>query len=153
MGNLSIHTRWTRIVASLALIALAAFGAPACASLDPARETPGFERVASARSDSFHVRWTADESELPFNEHFSARLELASDSGFLQPILRARVLVSGGMPRHAHGMLSRPQVRELGNGIYTVDGLLFHMRGDWRLFIDLVNERGLRERATIEFEL
>jgi hypothetical protein len=38
------------------------------------------------------------------------------------------------MPQHDHGLPTRPRItKELGNGDYQLDGIRFHMRGDWEL--------------------
>jgi hypothetical protein len=38
------------------------------------------------------------------------------------------------MPEHDHGVSTRPRItNELGNGDYQLDGIRFHMRGDWEL--------------------
>lgn len=36
------------------------------------------------------------------------------------------------MPVHNHGMPTQPRMtRELGGGRYLVEGMRFHMRGEW----------------------
>ncbi len=42
------------------------------------------------------------------------------------------------IPEHGHGMNVVPQGRELGLGLYQVEGMLLHMRGRWVLGIDLI---------------
>lgn len=50
------------------------------------------------------------------------------------PILGATIEADGGMPEHDHGLPTRPRItNELGNGDYQLDGIRFHMRGDWEL--------------------
>ena len=42
----------------------------------------------------------------------------------------AQILVDGGMPQHGHGLPTRPRVtRNLGDGIYEIDGVRFNMGG------------------------
>jgi len=46
----------------------------------------------------------------------------------------ARISIDGGMPGHGHGLPSQPRVTEyLGDGVYLVEGLKFHMVGSWQL--------------------
>jgi hypothetical protein len=42
------------------------------------------------------------------------------------------ILFDGGMPSHGHGFVTRPRVtRNLGNGEFLVEGVKFHMPGEW----------------------
>jgi hypothetical protein len=55
------------------------------------------------------------------------------------PVDDATIQVDGGMPRHGHGLPTRPRVtRALGNGLYEIEGVRFNMGGWWefRLVID-----------------
>ena len=55
-----------------------------------------------------------------------------------EPVTGASFAVAGGMPAHDHGLPTRPRVtEELGQGRYRLDGLRFHMHGDWQLKIDI----------------
>ncbi len=56
------------------------------------------------------------------------------------------------MPKHGHGMNFVPQGRELGLGLYRVEGMLLHMRGRWVLGIDVILD-GLAETADFELLL
>ncbi|MGI9201333.1 MAG: FixH family protein [Woeseiaceae bacterium] len=50
------------------------------------------------------------------------------------PVLGAKIEADGGMPEHDHGLPTRPRVtEELGDGNYRLEGLRFHMRGNWEL--------------------
>jgi hypothetical protein len=54
------------------------------------------------------------------------------------PVSGASLTVSGGMPAHDHGMPTRPRVTaELGNGEYRLEGMRFHMGGDWEVSIEI----------------
>jgi hypothetical protein len=51
-----------------------------------------------------------------------------------RPLVGATIEVSGGMPMHNHGLPTRPRVTaELGGGDYRVDGMRFHMTGQWEI--------------------
>ena len=77
---------------------------------------------------------------------FALELQICRDGAPLSP---GRLRVDADMPAHGHGMNYRARVRERGAGRYTVDGLLFHMPGDWRVRIDVT----LGERMqTVELE-
>jgi hypothetical protein len=54
------------------------------------------------------------------------------------PVTGALLTVTGGMPAHDHGMPTRPRVTaELGNGEYLLEGMRFHMGGDWEVSIEI----------------
>jgi hypothetical protein len=62
-------------------------------------------------------------------------LHITSDG---EPVTGASLAVTGGMPTHDHGMPTRPRVTaELGNGKYRLEGMRFHMGGDWEVFIEI----------------
>ena len=50
----------------------------------------------------------------------------------------ATIVVDGGMPQHGHGLPTKPRVtKNLGGGMYEVEGVRFSMGGWWefKLFI------------------
>ncbi len=49
------------------------------------------------------------------------------------------------MPAHGHGMNYYPEIKQQENGIYTIEGLLLHMPGQWQFdFTVRVNKQRLR---------
>lgn len=46
------------------------------------------------------------------------------------------VEIAAVMPAHQHGMNYTPKVMPLGNGLFEVDGMLFHMPGYWEIQVD-----------------
>ena len=71
---------------------------------------------------------------IPVGQHFSLALQVCADPGKAVP---GMVRVDADMPAHRHGMNYRPTVKELGQGNYAVDGLMFHMPGRWRFKLEL----------------
>ena len=60
-----------------------------------------------------------------------------------EPVEQATLNILGGMPEHDHGLPTSPRVTaELGNGDYRVQGLRFHMAGDW--LIEIAIDDGVR---------
>ena len=45
--------------------------------------------------------------------------------------------VEATMPEHKHGMNYTPTIVVIGNGRYRVEGMLFHMPGEWELAFDV----------------
>ncbi len=55
----------------------------------------------------------------------------------------AHVAFRGAMPQHGHGFDTAPRVTEiLGEGEVRIEGVRFHMAGDWRLRVDFLGPGG-----------
>src|SRR5262245_59882545 len=63
----------------------------------------------------------------------------------------AQISSDGGMPQHGHGLPTRPRVtRNLGDGIYEIEGVRFNMGGWWEFKLAIADARGA---DTITFNL
>ena len=63
----------------------------------------------------------------------------------------AQISVDGGMPQHGHGLPTRPRVtRNLGDGIYEIEGVRFNMGGWWEFSLTIGSSRGA---DTVTFNL
>lgn len=63
------------------------------------------------------------------------------------------ITVDGGMPRHGHGLPAEPRVsRELGDGRFEVENLLFSMAGWWVVNIHVQTPAG-EDQATFNLTL
>jgi hypothetical protein len=63
----------------------------------------------------------------------------------------AAITIGGGMPEHGHGLPTRPQVtRNLGNGIYVIEGVRFNMGGWWEFKLAIAGKDG---SDTVTFNL
>lgn len=47
------------------------------------------------------------------------------------------IQVDAHMPAHRHGMNYKPRLTETGPGRYRAEGFLFHMPGQWEVFVDV----------------
>ena len=55
------------------------------------------------------------------------------------------------MPQHRHGFVTEPRVtRPLAPGVYLVEGVKFHMGGNWVMRVDLVGDSGA---DVVEFDV
>ena len=55
----------------------------------------------------------------------------------------ARISVDGGMPQHGHGLPTRPRVtRNIGDGIYEIEGVRFNMGGWWEFKLSVKTDSG-----------
>jgi len=65
------------------------------------------------------------------------------------PVDNATVSVTGGMPKHNHGLPTDPRMTKvLGNGDYLLAGMRFHMNGYWELTVT-VDAGGRRDTVII----
>jgi hypothetical protein len=63
----------------------------------------------------------------------------------------AQISIDGGMPQHGHGLPTRPRVtRNLGDGVYEIEGVRFNMGGWWEFRLAIAGSRGA---DTVTFNL
>ena len=90
----------------------------------------------------FTVSFESELQPLAINKIHSWVLHIEDSDG--KAISGARIKVNGGMPEHNHGLPTSPGVTAtLEDGNYKVEGMRFHMRGNWeiRILIDIGTER------------
>jgi len=147
-----------RVLAALG-VAIAIWGCDS--STAPAGPTPGPEPAsdeslaASGRlqleavSDGGHYRISARPAVIPVELHqmheWIVGIELIGDT---RPIPTA-VHFDGGMPSHGHGFVTQPRVTQnLGGGEFLIEGVKFHMPGDWVLKITVIG-RNSSDQVTL----
>lgn len=70
-----------------------------------------------------------------------------------KPVTDASIDVTGSMPRHDHGLPTRPMVRaDKDDGTYLIEGLRFHMPGEWQLAMTIY-AGGSSDSLVISFRL
>ncbi len=85
----------------------------------------------------FTVSYDSELQPIEINRIHNWLLHIETTSG--DPVAGAGIEVTGGMPLHNHGLPTRPLVtEELGDGNYRLEGMRFHMAGDWQLTITIV---------------
>jgi hypothetical protein len=63
----------------------------------------------------------------------------------------AQISIDGGMPQHGHGLPTRPRVtRNLGDGMYEIEGVRFNMGGWWEFKLAIAGSHGA---DTVTFNL
>lgn len=88
------------------------------------------------RSDGLQVELHSQVQPPPLNQMHSWLITLRNAEGV--PLDGARITVDGGMPAHDHGLATRPEVTaERGEGRYLLEGVRFHMAGDWLLQLQI----------------
>lgn len=117
-------------------------------SLRAATDETGF---VSSQNGSFRVRFVSGVQHLPLNVMHAWTLQLQNSEG--KPLSGAQLTLIGGMPAHNHGLPSAPQVLPMAEpGFYRVEGLRFHMQGEWVLELTVQHE-GREDRASLSVKL
>ena len=94
-----------------------------------------FAEEWSSQRNVYKVSFVSSLEPIEINRIHSWILSISSDG---EPVSGAELTISGGMPAHDHGMPTRPRVtEELGNGKYRLEGMRFHMGGDWEVSIEI----------------
>ncbi len=87
-------------------------------------------------SESWSVEYESSLQPIPINTIHSWVLTIRDADGV--PVTGAEISVDGGMPEHDHGLPTRPRVtEEIGEGRYRLDGLRFHMAGEWEIVVTI----------------
>lgn len=97
--------------------------------LSAATEPPGL-RI------SMHSQLTP----IPLNQMHNWIIDINPDDSTvsIEALPHAVISISGGMPAHNHGLATSPQITEyLGNGRYLLEGVRFHMAGEWTLQLQI----------------
>lgn len=117
-----------------AAVRLAALTAAAWALASPALACP------PAASDGRRVDDADAGIALAWRVDGRDAIPLAEPFGLVVTLCPARAelrAVDATMPAHRHGMNYRPSVERLADGRWQVDGLLWHMAGEWRLQLEV----------------
>ena len=103
------------------------------------------------RSGYYRVSFISELQPLAINRIHGWTFHVETPGG--EPVEGATISVSGGMPLHNHGLPTEPKMTaELGGGDYRVEGMRFHMNGDWELTVT-VDVDGRRDTVVIPLTL
>jgi len=104
-----------------------------------------------ASADGRYLATLEPGAELRPRRMLTVRVRLADAEG--RPIDGAQIAIDGGMPEHGHGLPTRPRVtRNLGDGVYEIEGLRFSMGGWWELRLAIDGAAG-KDTVTFNLEL
>ena len=90
--------------------------------------------------ESYFVVVETEPSPVPFNEEFSTAISVYANDIKEQTISAITVDVDSSMPAHGHGMNQSPTMSGPTNGVFTADGLLWHMEGEWEITVYVSGE-------------
>lgn len=105
----------------------------------------------SSKDGQFRVRIQSSIEPVVINRihHWIVYLEDAEGN----PVTGAAITVSGSMPAHDHGLPTQPAARAgKREGEYLVEGLRFHMPGEWQMTMD-ISAGGTSDRLLIPLAL
>lgn len=92
------------------------------------------------------VEMTPTEGKIEGNKHFSLNVSVTPTASKQSEF---SVIVDANMPFHGHGMNTQPELVADGENKYRVDGMLFHMDGEWEITVDVQRDEA-KERATFQ---
>lgn len=127
------RTRWRVLLALAGGLAAAAAGA-AC----PPADSDG----SAIRKGNLTLAWrpllTGEKApksgRIPMAKHLSLEVQLCDRDAASDAQLQK---ADATMPVHRHGMNYRPVIKPLGAGRFRVEGMMFHMAGQWELAFEL----------------
>ncbi len=125
-----MQARWWAPLVVVLLVSVAR-GHANTAATPAATASPAADAATTRWSEkrAFRVHYDSSPTPVPLLALHSWTLMVVDADE--RPVADARITVLGGMPAHAHGLPTVPQVKSLGGGRYLIEGLKFHMPGAW----------------------
>ena len=100
----------------------------------PAAACPALDAPTGTASQSgYQLTYRVDPAEIRVGAPFAIDVSVCAAGEPFGGALK----VDADMPAHRHAMNYWPDVHSEGPGRFRVEGLLFHMRGAWRLRFEL----------------
>jgi len=110
--------------------------------------------IGEVRTKMHHltVKLSVKDNQAPkINQFQQWFVEIKDQSN--NPVYPAKIVISGGMPAHGHGLPTQPQVTDyLGNGLYLIEGIKFNMTGNWMIQLQILTPT-IQDTATINFDV
>ena len=127
-------------VASRLLIGVAVLASAGCKEDEP--DASGPEAISSAEwpatettdGGSFEVTVDPEPEKIVLYKHFALDVKVGAKDGESSGIA---IVADADMPEHRHGMNTKPEVSEIEAGHFRVEGMLFHMAGQWVITVDV----------------
>ena len=126
-----MKTGFVRYVATALLVAVAA----TAVAQEQTDANGTADRWTSERS-MYVVSFTSSLDPIPINKMHEWILRVEDANG--DPVDGAQLSIAGGMPEHNHGLPTSPRITEnTGGGDYRLQGIRFHMKGNWQIIISI----------------
>jgi hypothetical protein len=102
---------------------------------------PDWAGEATSQAGRYRIAVRPFDAAAPRGQLHAWVVRIARTDG--SPARPSHVGFDGGMPSHGHGFESSPRVtRDLGGGEFLVEGVRFHMAGDWELRVTVTEPEG-----------
>ncbi len=114
-------------------------------------------RTGESENDKYALEVVPDPNPIPFQELFAFQVRIYESGEREQLAEQARIdQVRARMPAHDHGMKTEPEVVDEEAGVFRLEGMRFHMRGDgedglWVLELVINGPEGIDE-ASFEYQ-
>jgi len=109
------------------------------------------EEVWETSNGSYKVSYSSKIMPIPINQIHQWVLHIETAKG--EPVSDANLELQGGMPLHDHGLPTNPIATEyLGEGNYLIEGMRFHMMGDWEITLE-ISKGNLSETVLIPLRI
>ena len=125
---------------------LPAAASPVAVAAPPVVPTSKFVEVG-ARGSHFAAKWLFAPPKV--GELFAVDITLTDLNG--RPLPEAKVAIDATMPAHGHGMMTDPELKQLGPTQWHAEGLKFHMHGAWQFEVR-VESAGVKEKLRAGYE-
>lgn len=113
--------------------------------------TGNYTNLAATDGGAYWVSYATDPSPIPLNAYFDATFAVFTDEAMTAPASGVIASFAAAMPAHGHGMNVEPTVTDNGDGTFAVQGILFHMEGDWQMVLSLSGDSGV-QTATFDVD-
>ncbi len=109
------------------------------------------QEVWESSMGSYKVSYSSKVMPIPINQIHQWVLHIETADG--EPVSDAKLDIQGGMPLHDHGLPTNPVATEyLGEGNYLIEGVRFHMMGDWEITLE-ISQGSITESALIHLRI
>ena len=131
-----IHPRrmLRRVLAALAGGLAAAAAGAACPPADSDGSTIRKGTLTLAWRPLLTGEKAAKSGRIPMAKHFALEVQLCDKDAASDAQLQK---ADATMPAHKHGMNYRPVIKPLGAVRFRVEGMMFHMAGQWELAFEV----------------
>lgn len=114
-------------------------------------EGSGVVRSLVTKEGTYRVVYAPAPDPIPLNENFAVNFTVTYADGREMALpADLELKADATMPAHKHGMLQQPTMQKETAGKYKVDGMKFHMPGQWMMKAELTSGG---KTETVEFEI
>ena len=131
-------------VAFLAVIVLSLGACSVMTMVHGGAKKPAASEFGLGPRTSANGLYTATlESPEPLRTRKLQTLQVTIQDASASSVDGASIAIDGGMPQHGHGLPTKPRVtKNLGGGVYVIEGVRFNMGGWWEFKVAIQGAAG-----------